>query len=490
MSIVAGQLVQNQELVCALPEHKLNDALKVMIEYNFSQLPVVDADGKPLGIVTSDSIACTLLHFGAKIEELRVYDALAKLPTHKADEELLDLLDPLLAASAVLVVDPNNGKLVGIITEYDTTQYFRQRAEDIVIVSDIENSLKQHLLTVYDSTEEESPTLQEAIENLSSSWQANRSRGLGALKALQKLYAARDKDEPKKPITNQQLEDIIDKQFPISTDKKTFHDLTLSEFIQLAGKAWAQLDVVFQIGNPMWGRMMEDIRVTRNKLAHFRGETTVVERSRLRFCADWFKNHQPLPKRVEEAAIILPDSVNVPAANDAVDDSTPPKLVESENQDITIDPDSLVTGNLSRHVGNILISTYAKYRPFIDILNAHSSIGPKVTISLKTIENLIKQELPIAAREHTIWWTSSTSPQARSWILAGWRVTQVNLAIGLVSFALWLPTDPAERRVSVATPWELMYWSHEFKAPEYRLLVAIRTVGSIPADVLAFLQNH
>jgi CBS domain-containing protein len=227
MPIPVGDLVQNQKIVAVAPTATMAEALNLMIEHDFSQLPVVDSRYKPLGVVTSTSISRALLRFGATVADLNVSDATVKIPGYPADEDLLYILDNMLQNSAVFILNTSQ-QLIGILTEFDTTQYFRQRAEDIVLVEDIESTLKTHLLTAYDSTEKESQALRSAIDSLSNSFDDIRKKGQSCLKAFAK------NNEITSPKTS--IDAYIDKYFPVRDQPKVFKDLTLSEFIQLAHK--------------------------------------------------------------------------------------------------------------------------------------------------------------------------------------------------------------------------------------------------------------
>ncbi|MGI4865846.1 MAG: CBS domain-containing protein [Janthinobacterium lividum] len=62
MPIPACTIVTGQKLEKIFPDATFQQALEVMITNEFSQLPVVNEDGVPLGIITTDSIAHALLH--------------------------------------------------------------------------------------------------------------------------------------------------------------------------------------------------------------------------------------------------------------------------------------------------------------------------------------------------------------------------------------------------------------------------------------------
>ena len=86
------------------PDATVKTALELMIEYDFSQLPVISPDNKPIGMVTSDSILRALHNFGISTEKLRVHHALVKARLFRSDESLFDLLDDLRDTYAILIV--------------------------------------------------------------------------------------------------------------------------------------------------------------------------------------------------------------------------------------------------------------------------------------------------------------------------------------------------------------------------------------------------
>jgi predicted transcriptional regulator len=122
----------------------VQDALRAMIDGDFSQLPVVDSDGTAEGMITSDSITRALSHFDLTIKEMRVFHAMTQdVPTYYPEDELFGLLDDLKNTYAVLAID-NNKRVIGIVTSYDTTEYFRRRGEDVMLLEDIETMLKDY----------------------------------------------------------------------------------------------------------------------------------------------------------------------------------------------------------------------------------------------------------------------------------------------------------------------------------------------------------
>jgi len=245
VAIPIEHLTQDQPaLITISPRATLQDAVALMIEHDFSQLPVVE-DGKPCGnpasFVTSNSIARALRIFGTALQDLRVRDAIIGARTISIDEDLFSKMDDLLDAYAVLVVNPD-GTLAGIVTNYDTTQYFRSRAEDMLLVEDIETTLKDHVRVAYGGNESDPiGPLQTAISALGSPVDTIRD---DCRKAFRKFCHSKTI-----ALDNNGILEVVDKSFAGTKGDKKFDDLTLSEYIQLArrSEAWAILGPVFGV---------------------------------------------------------------------------------------------------------------------------------------------------------------------------------------------------------------------------------------------------
>src|SRR6266480_5147025 len=150
MPFTVQQLIEGrQEPVAVSPQDTVKKALELMIEHDFSQLPVVDESRKALGIVTSDSILRALNNFSVPLADLHVSHAMVKIHRkYSPDEDLFDLLDDLKNTYAVLIINTEES-LIGIVTSYDTTEYFRRRAEDMMFVEDIETTLRDFIRIAY-----------------------------------------------------------------------------------------------------------------------------------------------------------------------------------------------------------------------------------------------------------------------------------------------------------------------------------------------------
>lgn len=80
MPFTVQQLIESyQEPVTVSPGDPAQKALALMVEHDFSQLPVIDENNKPLGIGSGDSIIRALNNFGIPLAELHVSHAIVKV---------------------------------------------------------------------------------------------------------------------------------------------------------------------------------------------------------------------------------------------------------------------------------------------------------------------------------------------------------------------------------------------------------------------------
>ena len=86
-------------------------------------------------------------------------------------------------------------------------------------------------------------------------------------------------------------------------------------------------------------------------------------------------------------------------------------------------------------------STESKYYPLHAYLSGLGDEG-KLRMEFAQLEEVLGQPLPVGARSHTAWWGNGRSghSQSRAWLLAGWRVVNVDLAGEKVTFerSTWL----------------------------------------------------
>jgi hypothetical protein len=401
------------------------EALALMIEHDFSQLPAVDDANKRLGMITYESILRALSNFGCKLEDLRVSNAIAKADKYRLEDDLSDVLDRLKETNAVLIVDGDE-RLIGIVTSYDSTEYFRRRAEDMMLVEDIEGMVRDLIEVAFkDRTGDvDAEKLAVAIDDVT-----NRTRALLGRyeKALRHYLESRGDDKPQ--IDPQCLEESFSHLAPPEKARR-FDQLTLSEFTELLlhpGR-WALYHPFFDLSRDELRRMLERVRDTRNMLAHFRGEISPSQRDQLRFCENWLAQHPA--EELAQRALGIPVSWPIHAA--PTDQAQTKVAEEVATYAASTDTDSPIVP-----AEELLGPDDSRYAPLAIWLRSQPADQDRLQLSFQDIEEIIEGELPASARKHRSWWANDSVGHVHSqqWLDVGWRVAQINMTEEKVTFA-------------------------------------------------------
>ena len=197
MPYEVSQLIKDiGQPVAAEADEPIQEALDRMLHYSFSQLPVVKGDGqsRQFYFITYESILLALHNFGSTIKDsgLRVDDALIRVPNvYRATDDLFELLAGMREMNAALIVDDERN-LTHVVTSYDTTRFFRQWAEDIMQVRDVEHGLRRIINSAFKKADGEidEQARQAAVEEITSSNKALRKKFGVALQRYIKQQAA------------------------------------------------------------------------------------------------------------------------------------------------------------------------------------------------------------------------------------------------------------------------------------------------------------
>lgn len=407
------------------PEDSAQEALALMIEHDFSQLPVVDDSDRPRGMITYGSMLQALGNFGSKLEDLRVSNAIEKADRYRPEDDLSDVLDLLKETNAVLIVD-GDGRLTGIVTSYDSTEYFRRRAEDMMLVEDIEGMVRDLAEVAFKDRagDVDARKLAVAIDDVT-----NRTRALlGRYKKAVRHYLERRGDE-KPQIDPQCLEESFSHLAPPEKARR-FDELTFSEFTELLlhPSRWALYHSFFDLSREELRRMLERVRDTRNMLAHFRGEISPSQRDQLRFCENWLAQHQA----EELAQRVLGIPVSWPAHATQTDQAQP--MVAEEQVAYAASTDTEMPMVPAEEV---LGPDDSRYAPLAIYLQSQPADQDRIPFSFQQIEEVIGGDLPGSARTHRSWWAndSVSHVQSQQWLDVGWRVAQINMTEETVTFA-------------------------------------------------------
>lgn len=143
------------ELVTASLNDTVSSAVERMVENDFHQLPVVDNSKRPIGLVSTISVANAQRTSSKALAELHVADAIEFTEQFGLGADLFVVLNALKERSAILVVDGSN-QLKGILTSYDALVFFRCDMEDQHLVKSVEKHLIE-CLNLADSEQRDNP---------------------------------------------------------------------------------------------------------------------------------------------------------------------------------------------------------------------------------------------------------------------------------------------------------------------------------------------
>jgi CBS domain-containing protein len=420
MTSIVQQLIPESQskdtLITVTEEMLVQEALERMIEHDFSQLPVVDKDFKLKGLITSDSILRTASYFKTTFDKIAVSHAAFNAKTCRPDDDLSDLLNGLKDASAIPIVD-KGGILLAIVTNYDTAEYYRQRAEDIMLAEDVETTLRDYIEFIHkdDKGNLDQAALQKEVEKITSSGKELKKNFKQAICS----YLGRSKQTSISP--DQQLIDAVFTQHLYQPAEKTFESLTLGEYIDIFKNLWDKYQPAFSpLELKAADNLLHEVRQTRNAIAHFR-EVTANQRKQLRYCSSFLERHRPSfesESKLDDIATIVDER----DLNDPVENSIehPPGDVGKDFAPI----EEELSPNESRYAG---LASWLQTKTAED----------KVPLTFEQVEQIIKDKLPPSARNHRNWWANDSvgHTQSQQWLEVGWRVSSVNIAEERVIFS-------------------------------------------------------
>ena len=391
-------------LITVSKEDTVTYALSLMIEHDFSQLPVISKHEDyevAEGMITYEGILRGVRNFKLNIEELKVRDVMGGISVYSGDDDLFDILNRLKETNAVLIRNPNIEYFEGIITSYDTTEYFRNRTEDLMRVEDIEVTIKD--------------LIKEAYTFLNDN-----------------LKYECDDEKLDKSVK------LVSNRGPNSR-QKNFDELTLAEYINLLTlpSTWEFFQPLFNVPIDSVKSLLNNIRETRNLLTHFRGDLSAEQRDRLKFGASWLtrcqeeyqeKKERERIERLEQKDRIF-SSISSGKEN--------PYIHIGQNETSV----SFVEANAAISSTDFSITDAAKsggrYAALADWLQSQPGRVEQIPLTFNQIEEIIGSNLPDSARVFRAWWANDSVGHSHSqlWLAAGWRTTYINLSESRVTFS-------------------------------------------------------
>jgi CBS domain-containing protein len=121
--------IMTSDLSVCRPETGLSEVAKMMCEEDCGAIPVVDAKGKPVGVITDRDIACRVVAKGGDALEMRVSDCMTPDPvTASLDASIDEVCDQLEQSQIrrLLIVD-EAGACCGIVSQADVALHAGDR---------------------------------------------------------------------------------------------------------------------------------------------------------------------------------------------------------------------------------------------------------------------------------------------------------------------------------------------------------------------------
>jgi predicted transcriptional regulator len=455
MSSTIQQLIDDRpKPITVQLEDNIQRAFELMIEHDYSQLPVVDNEGrvteskeKKAYIVTSDSILRAIKNFRISLHEenLRVADAMVQTSTFSTEDDPFDLFKELRDNQAVIVENGEDRLVIGIVTSFDATSFFRKRAEDIILIEEIESTIKDYITLYFRGNigETDQLQLQIAIDAIMPSHNKLKEPFKQAMQYYQSIVGVQI------PLNEDAAQEAFTKY--LHKDKSlSFDDLSLSHFIDLfTNKArWDGYKNAFRLERNTVYSLLDDIRKIRNKLMHFRDEISPQERQQLRYCKEWLLLHR---SKVSKLFPLIAEDLKEQQSVDIMKTtnfSTEEILTASDTLHITTDYIGLETMQVSDN-GNTetipteiqtldedLPSNNSRYAPLAFYLfNKPVEVeGERLTFG--KVEEIIKYKLPESAYHSRSWWANDSvgHVQSQQWLNIGWRVSYVDMEQQTVLF--------------------------------------------------------
>jgi CBS domain-containing protein len=237
------KLIAEQKLLCAFEGDTVRDALAKMVANDYSQLPVVDQQKNLTGIISEQAISRSYYHLGDKVGllDLKVSDCNDKPATLPLESDVLEAFEILRRVTAVVIVEGR--RPVGILTNADAVDFFRNLSEGLVLIEDIETTLRQYIDETFRSTEDRERALHNAFKHL--------LKGEGS-------------------------------------SMPTYDLMTFGDYVNLISNArnWEQFEHQLD-SKDLFRTYMDQVREIRNQLTHFRGQLDAIQYDMLRRARGW-----------------------------------------------------------------------------------------------------------------------------------------------------------------------------------------------------------
>ena len=398
MALTLEYLLSSDQQIRTVQFHEsVNQAINLMCQHRYGQLPVVDGQENFQGqVITFESILQAVQSFRTGPETLLVRDAAQRVRGYKADADLLETLDDIHRDSFAIIVE--DSKLRGIVTTADAAAFFREYAEDLMLIEGIESRIGDAIQSLYAGDGKE---LELAIAAVTDRTAEIRKRLPSAIKA----YLAATTGSASEIDSNALSEAV--KKLGLPTTVAKFESLGFNDLVQVLLRHGQAPKLRQSQDSSELRKLLDQVRDARNRLAHFRKELTPEERRTIKVAAKWLEDNLPAP---------LPEPTSAKPTHAMTHPfSLPGKELEDETDDAS-----------------------GSYAPLANLLRS-MVVGDEGSspfpMTFREIEAILKKDLPRSAYEYRAWWSNDPmKPQAAAWLDEGWRTTAVNMTEGRLTF--------------------------------------------------------
>jgi CBS domain-containing protein len=347
------KLLKPDKPICIRQDKTIREALHLMVANDFSQLPIVDVEGKLTGIISEKSIVrkYNLINGSVSLLDLTVDHCQTSAVTLPPSEDLFKALDQLKNVYAIVIVDDREPQ--GILTDYDTTRFFRDIAGGLLLVEDIEVTLRKYIEAAFPEDNPMQAALMHAFGH--------------------------NRQDATKPMFE-------------------YDKLSFAQHIQLitTERNWSKFKGIFE-PKDLFTKIMDQVGDIRNQLAHFRERLDAVQQDALEQARSWLSTRSKLD--FPHASQVRPTNVQI-------------SLAKASKE------------------------MYSAFQDWLKTQAQEESKLSDIRLTFQDIEALLPEPLPSTAHEHESWWSNDylNHPQSLTWLEAGWRVRDVNLNVGEVTF--------------------------------------------------------
>jgi hypothetical protein len=256
MPIQLRQFLADRDLsLVTIQRTKLvREALKQMIDNNYTLLPVVDDGGELTGVISEQSITRAYYHTegATPLLELTVEHCQEPAETLTMGDSLTQAIRKLRDTYAVIIVDGK--KPQAIITDYDTNHFFQHYSEDLIRVERIEQKLRAWVEAIFPDEKDRREAAKRATEGQP---RIHRQKG------------------PKSDW------------------------LTFAQYIRIVDyeEHWPRFAKAFE-ARDLFYYLIDQVREIRNQLAHFDQRPNASQRDLLLRAAHWMEQ-RPWPTELE-----------------------------------------------------------------------------------------------------------------------------------------------------------------------------------------------